>query len=46
MSPVFATVKDWSGNPDVKEIYLSMAATGIVKYYKDVKVYKRGKRWL
>ena len=33
-------------NPDVKEFYLGMGASGAVKSYKDVKSYKRRKRWL
>lgn len=33
-------------NPDVKEFYLGTAASGALKSYKDVKAYKRRKRWL
>ncbi len=33
-------------NPDVKEFYLGTAASGALKSYKDVKSYKRRKRWL
>jgi branched-chain amino acid transport system ATP-binding protein len=33
-------------NPDVKEFYLGMGAADLVKSYKDVKSYKRRKRWL
>jgi len=33
-------------NPDVKEFYLGAAASGALKSYKDVKSYKRRKRWL
>ncbi|MBW2205711.1 MAG: ABC transporter ATP-binding protein [Deltaproteobacteria bacterium] len=33
-------------NPDVKEFYLGTAATGALKTYKNVKSYKRRKRWL
>jgi branched-chain amino acid transport system ATP-binding protein len=33
-------------NPDVKEFYLGMGATGIFRSYKDVKSYRRRKRWL
>jgi branched-chain amino acid transport system ATP-binding protein len=33
-------------NPDVKEFYLGMAATGVTKSYRDVKSYRRRKRWL
>jgi len=38
--------KDLIENPDVKEFYLGVAATGAIKTYKDVKSYKRRKRWL
>ena len=33
-------------NPDVKEFYLGTAASGTVKAYKEIKAYKRRKRWL
>jgi branched-chain amino acid transport system ATP-binding protein len=33
-------------NPDVKEFYLGTASSGVLKSYKDVKSYKRRKRWL
>jgi branched-chain amino acid transport system ATP-binding protein len=33
-------------NPDVKEFYLGTATSGVLKSYKDVKAYKRRKRWL
>ncbi len=33
-------------NPDVKEFYLGTATSGALKSYKDVKSYKRRKRWL
>lgn len=33
-------------NPDVKEFYLGMGASGIFRSYKDVKSYRRRKRWL
>lgn len=33
-------------NPDVKEFYLGTAVSGALKTYKDVKSYKRRKRWL
>lgn len=33
-------------NPDVKEFYLGTAVSGDFKSYKDVKSYKRRKRWL
>ena len=41
-----ADAKDLRENPDVKEFYLGVAASGIIKSYKDVKAYKRRKRWL
>ncbi|MEM2922215.1 MAG: ATP-binding cassette domain-containing protein, partial [Candidatus Bathyarchaeia archaeon] len=37
---------DLKENPDVKEFYLGTTARGIAKSYKDVKAYKRRKRWL
>ncbi|MGC9976601.1 MAG: ABC transporter ATP-binding protein [Syntrophales bacterium] len=33
-------------NPDIKEFYLGMGASGTLKAYKDVKSYRRRKRWL
>ncbi len=33
-------------NPDVKEFYLGTAASGALKSYKEVKAYRRRKRWL
>lgn len=33
-------------NPDIKEFYLGISQTGERKSYKDVKHYKRRKRWL
>jgi branched-chain amino acid transport system ATP-binding protein len=38
--------KDLRKNPDVKEFYLGVAASGSIKSYKNVKSYKRRKRWL
>ncbi len=35
-----------SGNEDVKEFYLGLTAVGQRKSYRDVKHYKRRKRWL
>jgi len=37
---------DLRENPDVKEFYLGMGAAGTAKSYRDVKAYKRRKRWL
>lgn len=33
-------------NPDIREFYLGMSAAGTVKSYRDVKSYRRRKRWL
>lgn len=33
-------------NPDVKEFYLGTSVSGAMKSYKEVKAYKRRKRWL
>jgi branched-chain amino acid transport system ATP-binding protein len=33
-------------NPDIKEFYLGMAASGSLRSFKDVKAYRRRKRWL
>jgi branched-chain amino acid transport system ATP-binding protein len=33
-------------NPDIKEFYLGLGASGALKSYKDVKSYRRRKRWL
>ena len=38
--------KDLSENPDVKEFYLGLGEEGGRKSYRDVKHYKRRKRWL
>ena len=38
--------EDLRDNPDVKEFYLGMGAGGAVKSYRDVKAYRRRKRWL
>ena len=35
-----------SGNEDVKEFYLGLTAVGRRKSYRDVKHYRRRKRWL
>jgi branched-chain amino acid transport system ATP-binding protein len=37
---------DLRENPDVKEFYLGVTSSGTLKTYKDVKSYKRRKRWL
>jgi len=37
---------DLRQNPDVKEFYLGIAASGSLKAYKNIKSYKRRKRWL
>jgi len=41
-----SSAEDLRENPDVKEFYLGTAASGTLKSYKDVKAYKRRKRWL
>ena len=38
--------EDLVENPDIKEFYLGMAASGASKSYRDVKSYRRRKRWL
>ena len=38
--------EDLVENPDIKEFYLGMAASGAAKSYRDVKSYRRRKRWL
>lgn len=38
--------KDLKENPDVKEFYLGVSAGGAARSYRDVKSYKRRKRWL
>jgi branched-chain amino acid transport system ATP-binding protein len=40
------TAKDLKENPDVKEFYLGLGDEGSRKSYRDVKHYKRRKRWL
>jgi branched-chain amino acid transport system ATP-binding protein len=35
-----------SENPDIKEFYLGTASSGALKSYRDIKSYKRRKRWL
>ncbi len=35
-----------AGNPDVQEFYLGLSQTGSRKSYRDVKHYRRRKRWL
>ncbi len=37
---------DLRDNPDIREFYLGMSATGSIKSYADVKSYRRRKRWL
>jgi branched-chain amino acid transport system ATP-binding protein len=38
--------EDLKKNPDVKEFYLGVSAGGAARSYRDVKSYKRRKRWL
>ncbi len=40
------TAEELRGNPDVKEFYMGTASSGLFKSYKDIKSYKRRKRWL
>jgi branched-chain amino acid transport system ATP-binding protein len=40
------TAADLADNPDVKEFYLGLGEAGIRRRYRDVKHYKRRKRWL
>ena len=40
------TAPELKDNPDIKEFYLGVGATGDVRSYRDVKSYKRRKRWL
>jgi len=37
---------DLRDNPDIREFYLGISATGNIKSYTDVKSYRRRKRWL
>jgi branched-chain amino acid transport system ATP-binding protein len=37
---------DLADNPDVKEFYLGLGEAGTRRRYRDVKHYKRRKRWL
>jgi branched-chain amino acid transport system ATP-binding protein len=37
---------DLRENPDVKEFYLGVSAGGAIRSYKDIKSYRRRKRWL
>jgi branched-chain amino acid transport system ATP-binding protein len=38
--------EELAGNPDVQEFYLGLSQTGSRKSYRDVKHYRRRKRWL
>jgi len=40
------TVEKLLENEDVKEFYLGLSEVGVKKSYRDVKHYKRRKRWL
>ncbi|HEX5597572.1 MAG TPA: ABC transporter ATP-binding protein [Micromonosporaceae bacterium] len=40
------TAAELADNPDVKEFYLGLSEAGARKRYRDVKHYKRRKRWL
>ena len=43
---LFGTGKQLGENEDIKEFYLGMNLSGQVKSFRDVKHYKRRKRWL
>jgi branched-chain amino acid transport system ATP-binding protein len=43
---LFGTGKELGENEDIKEFYLGMNLSGQVKSFRDVKHYKRRKRWL
>ncbi|MFB3926584.1 MAG: ABC transporter ATP-binding protein [Syntrophales bacterium] len=40
------TAEDLRRNPDIKEFYLGMGAADMTRSYKEVKSYRRRKRWL
>ena len=40
------TAAELASNPDVKEFYLGLGEAGGRRSYRDVKRYKRRKRWL
>jgi branched-chain amino acid transport system ATP-binding protein len=40
------TAAELAGNPDVQQFYLGLGGTGRQRTYRDVKHYKRRKRWL
>jgi branched-chain amino acid transport system ATP-binding protein len=41
-----APASELLGNPDVQEFYLGMSGAGEKKSYRDIKHYRRRKRWL
>lgn len=43
---LYGTGKELQENEDIKEFYLGMSLSGEVKSFRDVKHYKRRKRWL
>jgi branched-chain amino acid transport system ATP-binding protein len=43
---LFGTGKELGENEDIKEFYLGMNLSGQIKSFRDVKHYKRRKRWL
>jgi branched-chain amino acid transport system ATP-binding protein len=43
---LFGSGAELRGNEDIKEFYLGMSLSGQGKSFKDVKHYKRRKRWL
>jgi branched-chain amino acid transport system ATP-binding protein len=40
------TAAELSDNPDIKEFYLGLGESGHRRSYREVKHYKRRKRWL
>ena len=41
-----STAKDLKDNEDVREFYMGLSAAGSQKSYREVKHYRRKKRWL
>ncbi len=40
------TAEELRKNPDIKEFYLGMGSSDTLKSYRNVKSYRRRKRWL
>ena len=45
-SIIASSAERLAGDPDVREFYLGMGGGGEAKSFKDIKHYKRRKRWL